>query len=191
MTLLVIITIYGVTIQSCSGAWVWLIIILVIVSCTDLSLYFFTPVQQFHPTCLCTLLHLFNSVPFLIFWKIFVMSSFTSFLLSPGLILHYILFTVIILNAVCSVYTWYDGFCETVIYIIQQPHQLEWETVSWMPLLSQTWTLNDLNWGPPSHVSLWRQKDLANTCQYHSRQGPGMDPSVSCWAPKKVNCFLS
>ena len=53
MTLLVIITIYGVTIQSCSGAWVWLIIILVVVSCTDLSLYFFTPVQQFHPTFLC------------------------------------------------------------------------------------------------------------------------------------------
>ena len=54
----------GVTIQSCSGAWVWLIVILVIISCTDLSLYFlhlfsnfiqlvliiFTPVQ------LCTFL---------------------------------------------------------------------------------------------------------------------------------------
>ena len=26
--------------------------------------------------------------------------------------------TCIILNAVCSVHTWYDGFCETVIYII-------------------------------------------------------------------------
>ena len=53
------------TIQSCSGAWVWLIIMLVIVSCTDLFLYFlylfsnfiqlvpilFTPVQ------LCTFLN--------------------------------------------------------------------------------------------------------------------------------------
>ena len=26
---------------------------------------------------------------------------------------------------------------------------------------------------------------LANTCQYHSCQGSSMDPSVSCWAPKK------
>ena len=40
---------YGATLQSCSDAWVWLIIILVIISCTDLFLYF---------------LHLFNSVPF-------------------------------------------------------------------------------------------------------------------------------
>ena len=29
----------GATMQSCSGAWVWLIIILVVISCTDLSLY--------------------------------------------------------------------------------------------------------------------------------------------------------
>ena len=57
------------------------------------------------------------------------------------------LHVVIILNAVCSVHTWFDGFCETVIHIIQQPRQLECETFSWMPLLSkmQTWTLNDLN----------------------------------------------
>ena len=58
----------GATLQSCSGAWVWLIIIHVIVSCTNFFLYFlhllnnlvpvlFTPVQ------LCTLL---------IFWKIFI-----------------------------------------------------------------------------------------------------------------------
>ena len=49
MILIVIITIYGVTIQSCSGAWVLLIIILAIVCCTGLFLCF---------------LHLFNSVPF-------------------------------------------------------------------------------------------------------------------------------
>ena len=30
----------GATLQNCSGAWVWLIIILVIISCTDLFLYF-------------------------------------------------------------------------------------------------------------------------------------------------------
>ena len=61
---MVIMTIYGAAIQSCSGAWAWLIIILVIVSCTSLSLCFlhlfsnfiqlvsvlFTPVQ------LCTML---------------------------------------------------------------------------------------------------------------------------------------
>ena len=35
-------------------------------------------------------------------------------------------------------HTWYD---ET---LYSSPHKLEWETVSWM----QTWTLNDLNWGP-------------------------------------------
>ena len=45
------ITIYRVTIQSCSGAWVQLTIILVTVSCTGLSLHFFIPVQ---PTCSCT-----------------------------------------------------------------------------------------------------------------------------------------
>ena len=51
---------FGATIQSCSGAWVWLITILVVVSCTDLFLY---------------ILHLFNSVPFLIFRKILMSSS--------------------------------------------------------------------------------------------------------------------
>ena len=35
-----------------SGAWVWLIITLFIVSCTDLSgPVLFTPVQQFYSTC--------------------------------------------------------------------------------------------------------------------------------------------
>ena len=61
---------------SCSGAWVWLIIILVTVSCTDLFLYFLhqfsNSIQLVH-----VLLHLFNSVPFKIFWKIF-MSSLSS-----------------------------------------------------------------------------------------------------------------
>ena len=63
----------GVTIQSCSGAWMWLIIILVIISCTDLFLCFlhlfsnlvpvlFTPVQ------LCTCL---------IFWENFYMLILT------------------------------------------------------------------------------------------------------------------
>ena len=36
-------------------------------------------------------------------------------------------------------YTWYDGFCETVIYITQQPgalSQLTRGTVSHMPLLT-------------------------------------------------------
>ena len=50
---------YGVTLQSCSGAWVWLIITLVIVSCTDLFMYFLhlfsnlVPVL-FTPLQLCT-----------------------------------------------------------------------------------------------------------------------------------------
>ena len=42
---------------SFNGAWVHvaIIITLVIVSCTDImSMYFVTPVQQFHPTCPCT-----------------------------------------------------------------------------------------------------------------------------------------
>ena len=53
------------------------------------------------------------------------MPSFTPFLLPPGLILHYTcLIKFIILNTVCSKHTWYDGFCETVIKIIQQPRDL-------------------------------------------------------------------
>ena len=52
----------------------------------------------------------------------------------------------IILNAVCSVHTWYDGFCEAVIYIIQQPHQLEWEPQSvgcryWAKYRSGLWMM--------------------------------------------------
>ena len=93
------------TIQSCSGAWVWLIIILVVVSCTHLFLYF---------------LHLFNSVPFKNFWKILLCLVSLLFIV-PWTNFAFKLFTVIILNAVCSVHTRYDGFCETVIYIIQQP----------------------------------------------------------------------
>ena len=67
MTVMVIITICGTTIQSCSGAWVWLIIILAIVQACS---YAFTPVQQFHPACFCTF-YLFNSVHFKIFLKNF------------------------------------------------------------------------------------------------------------------------
>ena len=68
---MVIRTIYGATVQSCSGALVWLIIILVIISSELYRLVplLFTPVQQFHSTCLCT----FTPVQLctsLIFWKI-------------------------------------------------------------------------------------------------------------------------
>ena len=45
VTLMVITTIYGGTIQSCSGTWVWLLIIIVIINCKGLFL---------------CLLHLFN-----------------------------------------------------------------------------------------------------------------------------------
>ena len=58
MPLMVTITLYGATIQGCSGAWVLLITILAIVSCTGLYLSFYT--------CLTIsflyFLHLFNSV---------------------------------------------------------------------------------------------------------------------------------
>ena len=47
------------------------------------------------------------------------MSSFTPFLLSPGLITN---FAYSMLFVQCT--HGYDGFCETLIYIIQQPHQL-------------------------------------------------------------------
>ena len=118
----------GATIQSWSGAWVWLIIMPVIVSCTDLFLYFlylfsnfiqlvpilFTPVQ------LCT---------FLNFGEIFYMSSFTPillyivvwasellFLLSLGLILHYNCS-----QSQCrlfSAHMVWCFFCKTVIYTL-------------------------------------------------------------------------
>ena len=66
MTLMVIITICGATIQSWSGAWVWLIIILAIVSCTGLFLCFlyqfsnFIHFYTFTPVQLCTLLNFFG-----------------------------------------------------------------------------------------------------------------------------------
>ena len=54
----------GTSIQSCSGAWMWLIIIiLVIVSCTDLSLYFLRIFSKFIQLVPVVFLHLFNSVP--------------------------------------------------------------------------------------------------------------------------------
>ena len=69
------------TMQSCSGAWVWIIIMLVVVSCADLFLHvLFTPVQQFHPTCsrtfyTCSTLYLFTFLG-----KFFMTStSFTPF----------------------------------------------------------------------------------------------------------------
>ena len=61
MTLMMIITIYGVTIQSCSGAWVLLIILLVIMQLYRLVPVLFTPVQ------LCTYLN---------FWEIFLLCQF-------------------------------------------------------------------------------------------------------------------
>ena len=78
----------GATIQSCRGAWMWLIFILVTVNCTDLSLYFlhlfsefiqlvpilFTPVQ------LCTFKNFF-------FIKLCLVSVL--FLLFPVLIFYY------------------------------------------------------------------------------------------------------
>ena len=64
MPLMVTITLYGATIQGCSGAWVLLITILAIVSCTGLYLSFYT--------CLTIsflyFLHLFNSVLSNVFW---------------------------------------------------------------------------------------------------------------------------
>ena len=59
MTLMVIITIYGATIQM--WCMVWSKIILDVYRFVPV-LKLFTPVLQFHPTCLCTFLHLFNSV---------------------------------------------------------------------------------------------------------------------------------
>ena len=57
MTTIVFITMYGATIQSSSGAWVWLICI---ISCTNVQacpcIYFNTcsTQHQYHPTFLCT-----------------------------------------------------------------------------------------------------------------------------------------
>ena len=65
---------YGATLQSCSGAWVWRI--LVIIGCTDLFLYFYTcsaisaNLSPYFYTC--STLYLF--------WENFYMSSFTPFL---------------------------------------------------------------------------------------------------------------
>ena len=71
---------YGATLQSRSGAWVWLIIILVIVSCTDLFLYFlhlfsnlvavfFIPVQR---SCPCTFYTCSTLYPFKFLKKNFI-----------------------------------------------------------------------------------------------------------------------
>ena len=58
---------------------------LVIIGCTDLFLYFF---------------HLFNSVPFKVFGKIFICLV--------SLLFEFCIIIVHSLNAVCSVHTWYD-----------------------------------------------------------------------------------
>ena len=52
--LLVIIAICGATIQRCSGAWLWLIIILAVVSCTGLFPCFLHLFSNNYPTCFCT-----------------------------------------------------------------------------------------------------------------------------------------
>ena len=63
---------------------VWLIIILVIVSCSYNTFYTSSAISS---NLFSYFLHLFNSV---YLFKFFIcMSSFTSFLLSPGLISHY------------------------------------------------------------------------------------------------------
>ena len=54
---------FGATIQSCSGAWVWVIIILAIISCTGLFLCFCT-CSAISSNLSLYFLHLFNSVPF-------------------------------------------------------------------------------------------------------------------------------
>ena len=87
---------------SFSGAWVWLMIILVIVSCiqTCSCMYFlhlFSNFIQLVP------IHLFNSVPF---WKI---SCIVSLLLNCPLD-QFCIIIAIILNAVCSVHTSYGSF---------------------------------------------------------------------------------
>ena len=66
---------FGATIQSCSGAWVWLIIILVVISCTDLFLYFLNLLINFIQL-VPVLLHLFNSVPFYVFTPFFIHSPY-------------------------------------------------------------------------------------------------------------------
>ena len=74
---MMVIVIYGVTIQSRSSAWVWLKIILVIISCTCLSLYFYT-ISAISPNLslylyTCSTLYLLK-----IFWKTFISCFITN-----------------------------------------------------------------------------------------------------------------
>ena len=63
------------------------------------------------------------------------------------------------------------------------------EIISWMPLL--TVGANDTDMDP--EWLNWRTTTMLNTCcLYHSHdshQSPGVDLSVSCWAPKKQIAF--
>ena len=64
----------GAIVQSCSGAWVWLIITLAIISCTDLSLYFYTcsansSKLSLYTSYICSTLYLFK-----IFGKILIIT---------------------------------------------------------------------------------------------------------------------
>ena len=54
----------------------------------------------------------------------------------------------------------------------------------WRPALAAA---NDTDQNPEL---TWRTARMLNTCLYHSCQGPDVDPSASCWAPKKVDRFL-
>ena len=162
-----------VTIQSCSGAWVWLIIILVIISCTDLSslyiLHQFSNFIQLVPVLFAPV-QLFT---FLIFGgKFLCLVSLFS-----GLILHYnwllLLYQCCLFMVRCFLWNsnlYYTAATSNRVRTVSWMPLLSkkgrhgawmtWTedhitcsprlTVSWMPLLSkrQTWSLNDLNWGP-------------------------------------------
>ena len=123
---------FEVTIQSCSGARV-----LLIISCTCCS-YFLHPLSNFIQLVsvffICSTLYLF--------WggRGVVMSNFTPFLLSSGqIILHQLYSCLQFYTQYCLLHTRYqDGFYETVLYIIQQPWDISHlkETVNQMPLLT-------------------------------------------------------
>ena len=87
---------FGATIQSCSGACVWLIIILVIVSCTDLSLYFLDLFSNFIQVVSVVLTHVQLNWYLFNFLKIFI--CLVSFLFYCPL--DYFL-SSIVYNAIC------------------------------------------------------------------------------------------
>ena len=162
---------FGVTIQSCSGACVWLINVLVISSCTGLPLCISHPFSNFiqlvpllfTPVQLCTFSNL---------WENFLFNPVTLlFFIVPGLILHYIIVYSYILNAVCLLHTWYDGFCETIIYIKQQPQDLSQKTVQSDAATEQNYVRSRPQWRTTlvyASLSLKNCSKELNTCLYHS-----------------------